>query len=278
MPLALEVDMTYQIGPSRFVMLAIEAARTAGQTVLEEDLSIDDASLDRIPGESGVGTRIWAHLASRELRLRYRAEVEVTEGDVSLRDLCAHPVHELPAEAFTYLRPSRFCQSDEFVGFAANRFGALKGGAKIAAIRDWVAREVRYSPATSDAQTTVLDTFARREGVCRDFAHLVCALSRASGIPARYASAYGLGVDPPDFHAVAQVWLEGEWHLVDATRMCCTAEMVMIGVGRDAFDAPFMETEDDANLLEQRVAVSRTSQENASGGFDEKQGSAAGRG
>ncbi|MFC3614782.1 transglutaminase family protein [Lutimaribacter marinistellae] len=265
MPFAIELNMTYEIGPSRMVMLAIEAARSPGQTVLEEHLSIDDASVERIPGESGVGTRLWAHLSSHELRLRYRAEVEVTETGAALERLSAQPVHTLPAEAFTYLRPSRFCQSDEFVGFAANRFGTLEGGAKIAAIRDWVAHEVRYLPATSDTQTTVLDTFARREGVCRDFAHLVCALSRASGIPARYASVYGLGVNPQDFHAVAEVWLDGDWHLVDATKMCSTAEMVMIGVGRDAFDAPFMETEDEANLLAQTVVVSRTTRNSARG-------------
>lgn len=264
MPLSIELDMTYEIGPSRVVMLAVEAARSSGQTVLADRLDISDAYLHRTAGESGVGTRIWAHLEEQVLRLRYRAEVEVTRGDVSFEDLTAQPVHALPAEAFTYLRPSRFCQSDEFFGFVANRFGKLEGGAKIAAIRDWVAREVRYLQATSDTQTTVIDTFARREGVCRDFAHLVCALSRAAGIPARYASAYGPGVDPPDFHAAAQVWLDGGWHLVDATQMCTAAEMVLVGVGRDAFDAPFMETEDDANLLAQTVSVSRIPYESAS--------------
>jgi transglutaminase-like putative cysteine protease len=257
MRFSIQVDMTYEIGPSRLVMLAIEAARCAGQSIVAESLNIGAASVHRIAGESGVGTRIWVHLEERELRLEYRAEVKVTRNAAPLNTLEAAPVHALTADAFTYLRPSRFCQSDEFVGFVENRFGAFDGGAKIEAIREWVAHEVRYLPASSDAQTTVLDTFARREGVCRDFAHLVCALSRAAGIPARYASAYGPGVDPPDFHAVAQVWLDGDWHLVDATGMCSADELVLIGVGRDAFDAPFMETEDEASLLAQAVSVSR---------------------
>jgi transglutaminase-like putative cysteine protease len=264
MRIAIDVDMTYDIGPSRIVMLAIEAACSAGQTVVAERLDIDAASLHRIAGESGVGTRIWAHLRDPRLRLHYQAEVEVTRINVCLGSLMATPVHALPAEIFTYLRPSRFCQSDEFVGFVANRFRKLEGGMKIAAIRDWVGQEVRYLQATSDTQTTVVDTFARREGVCRDFAHLVCALSRAAGIPARYASAYGPGVDPPDFHAVAQVWLDGDWHCVDATGMCDAAEMVLVGVGRDAFDAPFMETDDEANLVSQTVSARRMPPENAS--------------
>lgn len=264
MRLNIELDMTYGIGPSRVVMLAIEAARCQGQKLVADRLDIEDASLHRIAGESDVGTRIWAHLEEQKLWLRYRAEVEVTRDDVPLEDLAAEPVHALPKEAFTYLRPSRFCQSDEFISFVTNRFGKLEGGAKIAAIRDWIAREIRYLQATSDTQTTVVDTFARREGVCRDFAHLVCAFSRAAGIPARYASVYGLGVDPPDFHAVAQVWIDGDWRLVDATGMCIASEMVLIGVGRDAFDAPFMETEDEATLLAQSVSVRRVAEGKAS--------------
>lgn len=255
MQIALNVDLNYTIGPSRLVLLAVEAARCPGQTVIADQLDVEAASVHRIAGESGVGTRTWLHLEDQDFRLRYEAKVKVTRDTPPLEDLTADPAHALPAEAFTYLRPSRFCQSDEFVSFVTNRFGPLEGGAKIAAIRDWVAHEVRYLEATSNAQTTVLDTFARREGVCRDFAHIVCALSRAAGIPARYASVYGPGVNPPDFHAVAQVWLEGDWHFVDATGMCTASEMVLIGVGRDAFDAPFMETEDEAALVSQSVSA-----------------------
>ncbi len=257
MRLAIDLDMTYSVGPLRTVMLAVEAARIDGQSVLAESLVIDGASLSRIRGESGVGTRIWAHLSREELRLRYRAEVDVTRDARPLEAFAAAPMHSLPAGALTYLRPSRFCQSDEFASFVANRFGHVEGGARIAAIRDWVFQEVAYLHATSDAQTTVIDTFARREGVCRDFAHLVCALSRAANIPARYAAVYGLGVEPPDFHAVAQVWLDGAWRMVDATGMCAADEMVLIGVGRDACDAPFMETQDTATPVSQTVSVVR---------------------
>lgn len=263
MRLAIDLDMTYRVGARRTVMLAIEAARSAGQSVVSETLSIDGSSLHRIPGESGVGTRLWARLEDGEMRLRYRAEVDVTRADIPLESCRATPIHTLPAEALTFLRPSRFCQSDEFTAFASNRFSHVEGGAKVAAIRDWVSSEVMYLHASSDATTTVVDTFARRAGVCRDFTHLVCALARAANIPARYASVYAPGVDPPDFHAVAEVWLDGQWHLVDATGMSTPGNTVLIGVGRDACDAPFMETEDEASLIAQGVSVSRISGGNA---------------
>lgn len=114
-----------------------------------------------------------------------------------------------------------------------------------------------YVPASSSPATTVVDTFAAREGICRDYAHMVCALARAAGIPARFASVYAPDVDPPDFHAVAQVWLEGGWQFVDATGMSRPDEAVLIAVGRDACDAAFLETDLPAEPVAQSVAVRR---------------------
>jgi hypothetical protein len=95
MRLTIELDMTYGIGPSRVVMLAIEAAHSPGQTLVADRLDIEGASLHRILGESDVGTRVWAHLEKQRLALRYRAEVEVTRRDVSLEGLVAEPLHGL---------------------------------------------------------------------------------------------------------------------------------------------------------------------------------------
>ncbi len=255
MHLLVDLDMSYRLGAFRSALLSIEAAHCAGQIVEREQLVVDDATLTRIPGEGGVGTRLWAHVEADVMRVRYSAEIEVTCPDIPLAGLHAAPMHALPAEALTYLRPSRFCQSDAFTGFVDKRFGHLDGGEKVMAICEWVSREIVYLAASSHAQTTVLDTFARREGVCRDFAHMVCALARAANIPARYAAVYGLGVEPPDFHAVAQVWLDDGWHLVDATGMCSADAMAVIAVGRDACDAPFMETVDEASFIAQTVSV-----------------------
>jgi len=257
MQLDIDLDMSVRLGPRRRAMLAIEVARSAGQTVEGETLRVEAAQVRRIAGEGGVGTRAWVAAPEEVLRVHYRAAVTVTRRAGDLAGLDAAGLHALPAEALTWLRPSRLCQSDAFTTFAEGRFGGLAGGAKVAAIRDWVESEIAYLPASSDAGTSVLDTFSRREGVCRDFAHMVCALCRASGIPARYVSAYGLGVTPQDFHAVAQVWLAGEWHLVDATGMSGADRLAVIGVGRDACDAPFLETEDTSHMLSQTIRVRR---------------------
>jgi transglutaminase-like putative cysteine protease len=101
-----------------------------------------------------------------------------------------------------------------------------------------------------------------RRGICRDYAHVMITLARAAAIPARYASVYAPGVEPPDFHAVAEVFLAdatipggGAWHLVDATGMADPANMVKIGVGRDAADVSFMTVFGCAEFGDKMVAV-----------------------
>jgi transglutaminase-like putative cysteine protease len=81
-------------------------------------------------------------------------------------------------------------------------------------------------------------------------------MARASAIPARFASVYGLGVEPQDFHAVAEVFLDGAWHLVDATGMAKSEEMAKIGVGRDAADVSFLTSYGDAFMQSQSIRVS----------------------
>ena len=255
MQLNIDVSLEYELGPARTALLAIEAAEAEGQTVAESILDIEDASLRRIEGDGGVGHRVWTTFGSQTLRLRYRAKVGVSRSPVHLEGLAATPLPDLPGDKISCLRPSRYCQSDYLASFAEHRFGHLSGGKKIVAIREWILAEMRYLPGHSDSSTTVLETFASRKGVCRDYAHLMCGLARASHIPARYVSAYGARVDPPDFHAVVEVWLEAGWHLVDPSGMCPANELVLIGVGRDAGDVPFMETPDEARFIAQQVSV-----------------------
>ncbi|WP_424967644.1 transglutaminase-like domain-containing protein [Dinoroseobacter sp. S375] len=256
MKLKIDVTMNYQLDPSRRVLLALEVAQGPEQVVHASHLDIDHARLHRVDGAGGVGQRTWALLGIDQMWLGYNAEVEIKRPVPELAALAPTPLHALPGEALCYLRPSRFCQSDKFTAFVQRRFGGIEGGAKVAAILDWIDAEMIYVPASSDAETTVMETFVDRQGVCRDYAHMVCALCRAADIPARYASVYGLGVVPQDFHAVAQVWLDGAWRLVDATRMCAPDQMVVIAVGRDACDVAFMETEGFASMITQQVSVS----------------------
>ncbi|MDD7970949.1 transglutaminase-like domain-containing protein [Roseinatronobacter alkalisoli] len=257
MRIAIDVTMDYQLAGAETVLLTLDAAETDGQKVLQSALDIADATLHRIPGEGGTGARVCASVTSDRLKLRYSAVVDVTRSEIMLDALPQAGLGALPPEALSCLRPSRFCQSDLFVPFMGRRFGHLKGGAKVIAIRDWVKAEIAYVSGSSTPTTTAMETFVSREGVCRDATHLFCALARAAGIPARYTSVYGADVHPPDFHAVAQVWLDSAWHFIDPTGMVAADGVVIIGCGRDAADVAFMETAGNAYVVSQNVRVTR---------------------
>lgn len=69
----------------------------------------------------------------------------------------------------------------------------------LAATRDLTSRiyrEFKYVPGATDAHTPTSEVFARRQGVCQDFAHLAITCLRSVGLAARYVSGYLL-TDPP---------------------------------------------------------------------------------
>lgn len=255
MKLKIEAALNYDLGEPVDLMLQLEAANIPEQNILETNLIVGDHEhFARVPGENMIGERIWLRCEG-QLQVNYSATVEINRLLTDYRTLEKVPMHLLPGETVAYLNESRYCPSHKFLSFVQSEFGEFQGGQKIGAIRDWIFNRFSYEPGVSDAYTTALDTFVERRGVCRDYAHVLVALSRAAGIPARTASVYALGVNPQDFHAVAEVFLGGEWHLVDATGMAREADIVKIGIGRDAADISFLTAYGPIRMIYQSVSV-----------------------
>ena len=68
------------------------------------------------------------------------------------------------------------------------------------------------------------------------------AFLRGRNLPARFVSVYAPGLKPMDFHAVAEVYVDGRWLLLDATGLAARDAMARICTGRDASDTAFMTT------------------------------------
>jgi len=255
MILSIETELDYTLPAPADILLQIEAAIIPEQIVHHAFIDLSPAEhFARVKGQSDIGDRIWLRM-SEPLHVRYQATVETNRLLADVDSLDAVPTHLLPGETVDYLLPSRFCSSDQFQDFVEGEFPGTHGGTRVGAIRDWIAQTLTYTPGASDAMTTAADTFHSHLGVCRDYTHLMIALSRASGIPARYASVYGLGVEPQDFHAVAEVFLGGAWHIVDATGMSKPEAIAKIGVGRDAADVSFLTSFGPVMLQSQSVSV-----------------------
>lgn len=109
--------------------------------------------------------------------------------------------------------------SDRLEAFANREFGHLaRGHARVTAICNWLYDNIDYQRGASDGETTADESLIKRAGVCRDFAHLGISFCRALRIPARFVSCYAYGLEPRDFHAVFEAYLDGRWWLFDGTR------------------------------------------------------------
>lgn len=100
-----------------------------------------------------------------------------------------------------------------------------------------VHRHIVYTPGATNMLTTAEDAFRHRQGVCQDYAHLMIALCRQAGIPARYAC--GLMIGEGQTHA----WVEAHdgqcWYAFDPTNDTAIATgYIKLAHGRDAQDCP----------------------------------------
>jgi len=176
--------------------------------------------------------------------LRYDAEV-TTSAALDEVGLVAvqHPVEDLPAEILIYTLASRYCLSDMLSDAAVDLFGATpRGWERVQAVCNWVHDNVRFDYAAVSPDTTSIDVFQARVGVCRDFAHLAISFCRALNVPARYVFGYlpDIDVPPPpepmDFCAWMEVYLGGRWWTVDPRNNARRIGRVVIARGRDAVD------------------------------------------
>jgi len=257
MELDIAVRLDYSASSPVDLLLQIEAAALGDQRIVTERLDTGAAGSGwPIVAESDVGRRLWLQV-EEDFVCTYEARIAIEREVPDLPALKQVQPRNLPGEAVRYLMPSRYCPADRFQTFVAAEFGESEGGARIAALSDWIESRFAYVPGASGPHTTALETFVQRQGVCRDFAHVLITMARASTIPARFVSVYAPDVTPPDFHAVAEVYLDDAWHLVDPTGMAGPDTIARIGVGADAADVAFMTSFGMMTLREQTVNVTR---------------------
>jgi transglutaminase-like putative cysteine protease len=110
------------------------------------------------------------------------------------------------------LEPSGLTQPDEVMREAAA--GLIATGAEplelAALISSWVHRAMSYETGVTDVATTAAEALALGRGVCQDYAHVMIALCRLCGIPARYVSGHLLGEGA--MHAWVEVLLPSAAH------------------------------------------------------------------
>lgn len=106
---------------------------------------------------------------------------------------------------------------------------------------------LEYEPGVTGADSPIDEALEGRRGVCQDFAHIMIAICRGWGVPARYVSGYlstdrdhGERSDPQATHAWVEVFLPSlRWIGFDPTNDVLACERhIAVAVGRDYSDVP----------------------------------------
>ncbi|MDP2287184.1 MAG: transglutaminase-like domain-containing protein [Actinomycetota bacterium] len=147
------------------------------------------------------------------------------------------------AERIVYRRPSRYAESDRLAPIAQAEFAGITDARELLeGVSSWVGTRLSYVEGSSGPTDGSVETMLKRQGVCRDYAHLVIAMLRALDVPARLAAVYSPGLHPMDFHAVVEAAVDDTWLVSDATLLAPRSSFVRICTGRDAGDTAFLST------------------------------------
>lgn len=231
---------------------------------------LEDYTLDIQPRARTYSVRAEAGLANvvrmvveepaRTLVIESRARVRVdrpvpapSPGDPSIAEVArlAREVRDAgPASAAAYLFPSpRIPLDADIARWCAAELAQDRGALDAAiALATRIQHEFAFDPAATLVDTPPHEAFARRGGVCQDFAQIMISGLRAAGLPAAYVSGYIRTLPPPGeprlagadaTHAWVLVWAGPElgWVGVDPTNgIWMAGDHVVVAIGRDYAD------------------------------------------
>jgi transglutaminase-like putative cysteine protease len=222
----------------------------AGQRVLDFRLALDPpAPVDELRDRFGNSVHCYSVLPPHRRLVVTASSLVDTSDDPLVATASLTLLHQ---HDFTSASPY-IPLTDELLAFArANGSAAGDAAADPAGRAQATARALAhaiyttcaYEPGSTDISTTADLALAGRRGVCQDFAHLLIALCRGLGLPARYVSGYLADPDQPPgavlaSHAWAEVFLPDRgWLGLDPTHDCATGpRYTRVATGRDYADA-----------------------------------------
>ncbi|MGB9979862.1 pseudomurein-binding repeat-containing protein [Methanobacterium sp.] len=126
----------------------------------------------------------------------------------------------IPSELQQYLKETKNCQvTNSQIQALAKSITSGKTSVydKAVAIFNWVRDNIGYE-FYYNTKYGAVGTLNAKKGNCVDTAHLLIALERAAGIPARYEHVKAQFTSGTWYgHVIAQVWVNGKWYNADGT-------------------------------------------------------------
>ncbi len=153
------------------------------------------------------------------------------------------PAHFSAADAAPFREATPLTEPDaKMRGVARELRGTYAGTLAFAArLNEWVHHALRYGFGATDTRTSAAAALGGGVGLCQDYAHIMIAMCRAAGVPARYVSGHMLGEGGS--HAWAEVFVpEGDafaaYGFDPTNRRRPGLDYLVVAFGRDYSDVP----------------------------------------
>ncbi len=146
-------------------------------------------------------------------------KIVVVTVDVAINEAAHHQDLVNPNQ---WLSPERFIESDDaHIRLLASQLHRSSDDETVHTIFEWVSDHIIDDGYIAD-DLGALQALIGHKGDCTEYADLVVALARANKIPARMMGGYVTDHDyaprPADYHNWAEVYLDGQWQVVDAQK------------------------------------------------------------
>ncbi len=256
-----ETRFAYAV-PVRFARcnLRLKPIIWSGQTLVEHSLATipsGEFSFGRADASLANVTRLVIPEAVTDLRIVSHATVDVDRAipDVRADDPDLATVARLARESrdvsaaspANYLFPSPRIELDPAIAdYCAQSLDPSRGSLEAAIdLACRIQRDFEFNTDVTRTETPPSEAFAKRGGVCQDFAQIMISGLRSAGLPAAYVSGYLRTIPPPGqarlvgadaTHAWVLLWCGPDrgWVGVDPTNgIWMAGDHIVTAIGRD---------------------------------------------
>jgi len=234
-----------------------------GQSVETHELAIEPPAIQSIGRDNGYPVNVIRLLVEKpatELLIESRAHVLVDriapmplDTDVSVAEAgrLARETYDLgPSAPANYLFPSPLIAAfPDIAAWCAAELrperGVVEAGLALARA---IQANFQYDGSATQLDTSPAEAFAKRHGVCQDFAQIMISGARSAGLAAAYVSGYLRTIPPPGeerligadaTHAWVLIWCGPErgWIGFDPTNgVTMGGDHIVTAIGRDYGD------------------------------------------
>ena len=146
-----------------------------------------------------------------------------------------------------FTHPSAYAHPSDALGAFVEEMDLRPGGDPLESVlrlSDTLHRAFQFAPGSTSAVSPIEHILETRRGVCQDYAHVMIAIARSWGVPARYTSGYlyAGSWEEESLSSASHAWVECllpglDWVGLDPTNRGLAGQRhVRLAVGRDYKD------------------------------------------